>query len=273
VSEQQIDWRESLPEQLRAAPALKDVKDVPGLAQAFVDTKALVGGSIRPPGPDAAPEARKEFIERLQKAAPELVLVPQDDKALAELEDSIFTRFGKPKDAKGYEAPKDVEIPAEQLEALRAEAAAEGLTKRQFAARAKRVAEGLAVAAKASADAQAALKRELGAAYEERLGIAAAAAEKLGFPKALIAAVKGGSVDLDTYKALAAVAKGFGETRQLGDQAGGGSGRLTPSEARLQIAELRARKEYWDSGSNPALHQQLQQRMQELAKAAYPEEG
>lgn len=261
------DW----PAELRSAPALQDLKDLPGLARAFVDTKALVGSSIRPPGPDAAPEARKEFVERLQKVAPELVLVPNDEKQLAEVEESIFTRFGRPKEAKGYELPKDLELPQDRLEALRSEALAEGLTRRQFAARAKRAADAVAAENKVRTDAQTVLKRELGAAYEERIGTAAAAAEKLGFPKVLVESVKAGHVDLDTYKALAAVAKGFGETRQVATQGAGGDGKLTPDEAKLQLAELRGRKEYWDASLNPTLHQQLKKRAIDLTKLAYPE--
>ena len=262
------DWRAGLPAEIAAAPALKDVKDVAGLAQAFVDTKALVGASIHPPGPDAGPEARKEFVAKLQAAAPELVLFPEDPAALAEVEASIWARLGKPKEAKEYAAPKDVELPEAALDALRAEAAEEGLTRRQFEARAKRVAGQVATAQHAQAEAQAALKRELGVAYDERIGAAASAAERLGFPPALVTALKAGQVDLATYKALAAVAKGFGEGRQVADQ-GAGGGRVTPAEALLQAAEIRARKGYWDS-ADPT-HAGLLQKHLDLMKQAYPE--
>ncbi len=265
------DWRASLPEALRAAPALKDVRDVGSLAQAFVDTKALVGSSIRPPGPDASPEARKEFIEKLTKHAPELVLIPEDEKARAEVEASIWARLGKPKEAKEYALPKDVDLPEQHLAALRAEAAEEGLTKRQFEARAKRVASALGEVAKADNEARTALKRELGAAYDERTATVAATVEKLGFPEQLVKAVRAGAVDLPTFKALAAVAKGFGEQREVATQGPGAGGKLTPAEAKAQRAEIRGRKEFWDRSINPALADQLRAKDLELAALEYAE--
>jgi len=45
--------------ELRDDPSLKDINDVATLAKTYKDTKAFVGSSIRPPGPDASPEAKK----------------------------------------------------------------------------------------------------------------------------------------------------------------------------------------------------------------------
>jgi hypothetical protein len=265
------DWRAALPEDLRGEPMFKDIPDVPTLAKVARDSKAALGGAIRPPGPDASPEARKEFVEKLQKHAPEVVFIPEDEKARGEVEASIWARLGKPKDAKEYALPKDVEMPEQHLAALRAEAAEEGLTRRQFEARAKRVAAALGEAVKADGETRAALKRELGAAFDERIGTVAATLEKLGFPEGQLKAVKAGLVDVATFKALAAVAKGFGEQREVAGQGGGSSGTLTPTEAKLQLAELRGRKEYWDRSANPLLHAQLVEKALELTRLAHPE--
>jgi hypothetical protein len=263
------DWRSTLPEDLRGEAMFKDIPDVPTLAKVARDSKAALGGSIRPPGPEAGPEARKEFIAKLQKHAPELVLVPEDDKARAEVEESILGRFGVSKDAQRYAAPKDVEIPEQHLAALRAEAVEEGWTKRTFEARAKRVAAALDQATKAQAETRAALKRELGAAYDERIDAVAASVAKLGFPEELVKAVRAGTVDLGTFKALSAVAKGFGEAREVAGQGAGASGRLTPAEAKLQRAELRARKEFWDRSVNPGLTDQLRKKDLDLAELEF----
>jgi hypothetical protein len=59
------DWRASLPEDLRGEGALKDFTDVPSLAKAFVDTKRMVGGSIRLPPKGARPEAWDEVYSKL----------------------------------------------------------------------------------------------------------------------------------------------------------------------------------------------------------------
>lgn len=265
------DWRASLPEDLRGEAMFKDIPDVATLAKVARDSKAALGGSIRPPGPDAGPEARKDFVAKLQKHAPELVLFPEDEKARAEVEDSIWARLGKPKEAKEYALPKDVELSDEHLAQLRAEAAEEGLTKRQFEARAKRIATALGEVSKAEGETRAALKRELGGAYDERIATVATTVEKLGFPEQLVKAVRAGAVDLPTFKALAAVAKGFGEQREVAGQGGGGGGKLTPGEAKAQRAEIRGRKEFWDRSINPALADQLRAKDLELAKIEFAE--
>lgn len=261
------DWKTTLPEELRTAPALKDVKDVAALAKRFVDTQAFVGASIRPPGPDAKPEDRLEFVTKLREKVPELVLLADGDDEAAKLgRDAAWQRLGRPKEPKEYAAPKDVELSEEHLEALRKEAAEEGLTKAQFQARAARVATRLAEASQAEKEAATALKRELGAAFDERTADAAAIAAKLGFPQALVAALKAGTVDVPTFKAFAAVAKGFGESRQVADQGGGGGGgKLTPAEAKARRAELVSRPEYFQPKPNQMdVHRSLVAKVQEL---------
>lgn len=260
-----------VPEDLRSEPMLKDIPDVATLVKVARDSKSALGSSIRVPGPEAKPEDRKEFLSKLQKAAPELLFVPEDDKARAEVEGSIWSKLGRPADAKGYEAPKDVELPGEVLDALRVEAAEEGLTKRQFEARAKKAAEAIDKVTQARRENQAVLKRELGSAYDERIAGAAAAAEKLGFPAGLVSDIRAGHVDAKTFAALSAIAKGFGEKGELGNQGGGSNGRLTPVEAEQRMAEIRARPEYFDASMNPGLHKQLRAKMDEYAAMAYQE--
>lgn len=240
-------WRSGLPEELKTAPALKDIKDVATLAKAFVDTKALVGASLRPPGADATPEARREFIAKLQEKAPELVLIPDGDDETSKLaRDAAWARLGRPKEAKDYAAPADAELPEEVLEALRKEALEEGLTKSQFAARAKRAAEAIVTSAHARKEATSALKRELGAAFDERTAAAAALASKLGFPAEIVSDLKAGTVAPNVFHAFDKVARGFGEERNVAGQGPGRAGKLTPSEAKAQRDEIMLRPEYFD---------------------------
>jgi hypothetical protein len=264
------DWREALPEAVRADPALKDFKDPGALATSYLETKKLVGGSLRPPGPEASPEARKEFADKLLATVPGMVYLPEDETARADVEGSIWAKLGRPKEATEYAPPKGVELPADALDALRAEAAEEGLTRKQFEARAKRAAGILEKRGKEAQEMKAALKRELGAAYDERMGQAVAVAEKVGFPPPLIQALKAGEVDLTTFTAIAAVAKGFGQSIEVGNQNGGqGGGKPTPAEAKMRMAELRGNPAYFDS-SKPE-HKYLQAKMVELAQLAFPE--
>jgi hypothetical protein len=263
------DWKAGLPEELKAEPMFKDIPDVPTLAKVARDLNTYKGASLRPPGPDASPEARKEFAEKLEKLAPGVMYLPDDEAARAEVEAQAWGKLGRPKDAKEYAPPKDLELPAAALEALRAEAAEEGLTRKQFEARAKRVAAALGKHSADAQAAQAALKKELGGAYGERIAIAAATAEKLGFPEGLVQAIKAGEVDLATFKAISAVAKGFGEKPIVGPQGGGAPGLLTPEEARLKAEEIAANPAYWDP-SKPE-HEMLKQKRLSLMKQAYPD--
>ncbi len=269
------DWRAALPEDLKAEAMFKDIPDVPTLAKVARDLKAFQGTAIRIPGQDAGPEARKEFLGKLTEKVPELVLVPEDEKARAEVEESIYQRLGKPKDAKEYslEAVKDAlkDLP-EGLklneEELRATAAGLGLTKKQFAALAKAVGTTTAGAMKAAAEADAALRKEWGSAYDERTAQARAAAAKLGVPEAEVARMP---PQLLRVFANAAKAVG-GETRQVGGQVGGAGGAMTPAEAAAQRAEIRGRKEFWDTSINAALTETLRKKDLELAELQYGKE-
>jgi hypothetical protein len=264
------DWRAALPEEQRAAAFLEGVKDLPTLVKNYGEALAYRGQSIRIPGPDAAPEARKEFVAKLTEKVPEVVLFAEgDDDAAKAAREALWHRMGKPKDAKEYAAPKDVELAPEALEALRAEAAELGLTKRQFEARAKRAAEAIGASTRAAQDAQAGLRKEWGAATDERLQAAAATALKLGDAE-LAKAVQGGQAVPALSKLLFAVSKTLGESREGASQGGnGGGGKLAPAEAEARLAEIRANAAFW----NPRHPQNasLVRQAEELTALAYPD--
>lgn len=269
-----VDWKTGLPEELRGDPSIKDVPDVPTLVKAFRDTKAMVGSSIRPPGPDAGPEARAAFREKLRAVAPELVEIPSDPAKFKEVEASIWEKLGAPKDAAGYtldgvDIPDGVQVP---LEDLRKSAAELKLTKAQFQAILKRdVAARTENATKAKA-LQQELRTEFGLAYDEKMKEAADFAEKSGAPESLRNAIKAGAVDKATVTYLLNMRKAVGgETRAVADQ--GGSTvvpKLTPAEAEARIEELMARPEYLDKRKNPAIHQEIMRKIAALEAQANP---
>lgn len=248
------DWRAALPEDLRGEAMFKDIPDVATLAKVARDAKSALGASIRIPGPDAGDEARADFRAKLLKADPDLVQIPKDPEALGKLEGELFERFGRPKDAKEYALPTGVEIQDEVLEALRKEAAEEGLTKKQFAARAKRYADGVGKATQAEKDELALLKKELGEAFDERTAAARAIAEKLGVPKEALA-----SMPARQLRVWANAAKAIGgDPRHLATQLQP-STKLTPSEQMARANEIRTRllKEKMDNSTRSALITQL----------------
>lgn len=77
------DWRESIPEELRGDPAIKNFKDVEDLARGFLETKKLIGqkGLSRP-----------------------------EDKAGEEEWDAFYKALGRPDAPEGY----DLQMPADE---------------------------------------------------------------------------------------------------------------------------------------------------------------
>ena len=88
VAETISDWRSSLPDDMREAPSLKDVPDVATLAKRFLDTKSMVGNSLRMPTDDAGQEAIEAFNQKIL-SNPALGLMKKPDtentEALAEV--------------------------------------------------------------------------------------------------------------------------------------------------------------------------------------------
>jgi hypothetical protein len=251
------DW---LAPELREQAALKDFKDPNALAKSYLETKSLVGSSIRPPGPDAGPEAHAEFAKRLAEKSPGIVYLPDDEKARAEVEAVVWDKLGRPKDIEGYIAVvEDVEV---DLPALRAQAKEEGLTKAQFAKRLEKVVGAARQAKEARQAAETELKKEWGLAYDEKVLSAKAAAMRLGVPETALA-----NIPPSQLRVWANVAKSIGgEARQVATQGANPTGALTRDEMQLQVAEMRGRKEYLNDSINPALTAQLRRKVMEYER-------
>lgn len=264
------DWRTGLPDDLKASPALKDVKDVAGLAKRFVDTQAHLGNSIRIPGENAGEPDRAEFREKLKRAAPELVHLPKDE---AQRQVALREILGVPKEPKGYEAPKDVTLPESVLEALRAEAAEEGLSPAQFASRAKRAAGAVQAQADARKQREKALSSKFGLALDDTIAKALAAAEKTGAPKMIRDALEAKDVDEGTLAYFAGLAKALGaEPREVGDHHRDGQRvTLTPSQASAEEAEILRNPALFNPGLNSQEHERLKRRLIEIQPFIHPE--
>jgi hypothetical protein len=188
------DWREELPEDLRAEPALKDIPDVVTLAKAFRDTKSMVGSSIRLPG--------------------------ADDASLAEFEAKVVERVPKLKEK------------LDQAQSLAAKVT-------EMEAKAKERSDAI------TAD-TAALKKEWGQDYSDKVTAAAIIAEKQGLG-AEAQAMRDGSAPARVVKAFAEMARRMtGPGNEVGAQGHGGAPKLTQAEAALEIARLRGDDKYWN---------------------------
>lgn len=259
------DWRAALPEAIRNDPSLSSFKDVGALAQSFIETKGLVGRSIRPPGPDAAPEAKKEFVNRLLQLEPALVYAPENDP---ESVNRLWKRLGKPEKVEEYELPEAVKEAGIEAKDLVALAVTAGLTKNQL----KQIAETMAKATleqkRLSALDRVALEQEWGAAKEERTLAAKAAALKMGLSEADVAAMTPKQM-----RAFANVAKAIGvnnnEFRRQVDGTTPADGPLDPAEAKRQMNDIRADPDFFDAYRNPGRHNDLVAKMRKLSAMAY----
>jgi hypothetical protein len=260
---------DAVPE-LRDNPSLKDFTDLPTFAKAFIETKAHVGNSLRPPGPGASEADKKDFYEKLQKHAPHLVPLVENDK---DAENVIWNRLGRPDKPEGYtaEVPQGVTV---DLEGLRAAAVEAGWTKAQFQ---KAAAKAIAYAQKTATDTEAdskALRGEWGAAFDQKLAGAADAAAKAKAPEAVVKAIREGKLPSGQLKIWAGLAEALGtETTVIGKQEGGASGgALTPAEAAAQISEIQRNPLYTDRNGG-AGREKLIARMVELQAFVTPPKG
>jgi hypothetical protein len=233
------DWREAIPPEYRDAPALKDVKDIGNLAKQFVDQSRYLGNSIRIPGEDAGEMGRKEFLAKLQKHAPELIVRPKGD------DDAEFWEMvGVPKDVAGYEVEEGVQVPEDVLAQAREFAKELGIPKSKFKQFFTRQREQAAASAKQQADGMAAdmasLNQEWGMATEARVNDVKKFAEVMALPESFRTALAEGKVGSDWLKAIHGIIQqfgGMGEGKQVAFQPGG-SIPDSPDEVRAKIRDI-----------------------------------
>jgi hypothetical protein len=264
------DWKAPLPEDLRGHAALADVKDVAGLAKRFIDTQAMVGNSIRPPGPEADAAAHTAFRDKLAKSVKgQVIYLPEDEAARAALEPTVWETLGRPKEPKEYALPEGTDLAPEALEALRAEAKEEGLTKKQFQARAQRAAKALGEQAQAVKAQKDALAAAFGDGLDDRLKEIAVVAEATGAPQQLKDAIASKAIDVHTAKYLLGMKERLGvETTEIASQGKKSVTGISVHEAQQQIDELitKAAKE-----PDPQKRMSLMRRAGELEAIVSPD--
>lgn len=263
MSEETQDWKTTLPDSIRSDPSLATFKDVGALAQSFIETKGLVGKSIRPPGPDAKPEDKKAFVDRLLALEPALVYAPDGDP---EAVNRMWKKLGKPEKPEDYEIPEAVKEAGLNPDELRALAVTGGLTKPQFNGLVDVMVKANLEQRRVVALDRLALEQEWGAAKEERTLAAQAAALKMGLNE-----VEVKSLSPKQLKAFYHVAKAVGVNQnEFRRSADGGSGdTLDPAEAKRQQDEIRVNPHFLDAYTNPVEHRRLVARMSKLSEMAY----
>ena len=236
------DWRDGLPDTLRDNPSLADVKDVGALAQRFVDTKAMVGNSMRMPTDDAGQEDITAFANKILENAT-LGLMRRPDKEDSEAMSAIYNSMGRPAEASGYEAGEGVDATA--FGAMAATAHELGLSKHQY--------EAMSLAHAKMQQAQVnemsgkrqqgldQLQGEWGGAYNEKVTRAGQLIKQLGGHEALEGAIASGAIDAQTLRLFDTIAKQVGvEGTSLAQQLDQVSQR-TPDELKQRRDEITQR--------------------------------
>ncbi len=244
------NWKDSLPEDIRASGVLENVNNVEQIAKMAIDGRKLASNAVRIPSEDASEEDHKAFRDDLMGKVPNLMIKPDVDN-----QDSInevMRSLGMPENVEGYEL-KDIPDPLkDNFDNMAKTAHSVGMTKKQLEV----ITAGIITDYQAGADAAKGeleaqkneLKTEWGAAYDTKVKTISHFAEQTGFSDELINAIEGGQLSPANMKAFDMVVTGYqGEGVEIGKQPGDVEKTMTPDEADTRLNELMGNKEhaYW----------------------------
>ena len=214
-----INFIESLPEDIRAEPSLKNFSDIGGLAKSYVHAQRLIGADKVPiPGKSATDEDW----------------------------DMIYSRLGRPSDSKGYEIKMPKAYEDAESEAFKEAAYKAGLNGTQASTITEMIdkqLEGRAEAYNETAknlrnDSEMELRKEWGNAFELKMQEANRGAEYFASEDVLEIPLADGRVLGDhpeIVRMFASLAERIKEDNVEGKAQ---SGVLTPTEANRELAEL-----------------------------------
>jgi hypothetical protein len=261
-----MEWMDNLSDDLKENKSLQDFKDLNGLAKSYVDTKAMMGNSIRMAGPDASDEDRAKIYQKVMTHMPELVLKPNPDSAEQSAE--YYAMLGVPADAGGYNTD-DIKLSDEILNELKTLAHGVNMSKSQFKVYANKMAEMQGSTIQNQEDARvrmgAELKTEWGMAFEDRYAVVEKhLAENPGL----------GVIEDMTpaqIKSHYEVSRSLNGVKQMRQQPVPET-HMSPSEAQAQMAEIDSNPLRFSTNPADRFEQQkLTKRRIELAKQATPE--
>jgi hypothetical protein len=259
-----MSWKDSLPPELKEAPALKDVADVNSLAKQFVDQQSFLGTSLRIPGKDASDKDRQEFNTKLREKVPGLIPAPNfdDENSVKEFNKTI----GVPDDPKGYKVPEKYKD-FDDLSDVTAYAHEAGMTQRQFEKFVSKLADKVMTGrddAKAKlSEEHKELQKEWGSAFEDKKKNIEVFLKSNDAPEDLVEAFSTDSLPKSTMMWLDSLVTQIGGEHNQ-DRGDGSPGKLTPAQAQSAIDEILGNRDhaYWNKEA-PG-HESAKKRMLEL---------
>jgi hypothetical protein len=231
VSAAPVGFLDSLPEDLRMEPSLRNFTDPASLAKSYVHAQRMIGADKIPlPGKTATDE----------------------DWA------NVWSKLGRPQAPSEYQVQFENPVFAEnELESFKKSAFDAGLNNRQVERMAKFLEETVSganssrseMAEKAVYDAEQELRQEFGQAFEQRMALAYNAAKQLLGDADMLDEVQLADGRMlgdhpQVVRMFAKLAEQIGEDKLLGETS---ELIMTPQEANMRIAEMTRRDSpYWD---------------------------
>ena len=229
---------EQIDEQYRADPSIQDFNNLNDLVKSTIETKAMVGNSVRRPGPDAGPEAYEAYLNKLINNDPTLMLKP--DFAEKEQSHEFFRTIGLPEESAKYENPEGMKLPEDVEAEMRsllydAEIPQAAYTKimQAFSDRQQQTVE---MNTELHDSDMAQLKGKWGQALDDRTSAARRMNEEF-YPGREFDRLNGTELE-----ALYSISKSMtGKSAHAAGDAGGIPGQITPDEAKNQAEEIMVR--------------------------------
>ena len=255
-----VDWRASLPEDVRADPSLTDIKDVDNLAKSYINGQKLIGKNR--------------------------IALP-DDKATDEEWSSFYSSIGRPEKSGAYQFGERPALPEglEYDEAFESNFRDLSYKAGLSSAQAKAIYDGYHdyISKKSELEGKnqttqtdewvTSLKKEFGKAYDERIDLATRAVHAYGddgLKKWLDDTGMGNNPMF--VKLFAKIGEGVAEGRS--DTASARAFTMTPDQAKQEIARYNRDGEFmkaYSSGDHTG-HQAALDKMNSLYKLAFPDE-
>ena len=259
------DWRESIPEDLRAAPALKDVADVGSLAKQFVDLQAHMGNTMSMPKDDWTDTEYSDWAGKvIERSNGRVILRP--DLTSDDQSEQFFRSLGKPETADGYDIPEGVDlsgIPTEQLNAIKNRMHEANITKDQWNRIAKDLADDTASAAETAAAELTKnldrLKLKWGQNTEAKKQELADRLLQQNCPSCLVDDLKANRLTPEMTLFMESMVNQIGgERKTVGDDPAGTGQIRTPADIDAEIARLDERRRAIGHSDNRADRQEVQ---------------
>lgn len=250
--------------------SLEAFKTPQDLAKSYIETKSMVGNSIRVPGKDAGEDDTKAFYDKIVEKAPNLMLKPDLDNK--EQSDEFYNMAGRPTESGKYEAvaPEGFEVNGDRDKLLKDIAFEAGLSGKQFKGVMEKVYAEDFKAQQIAQDEYVknsdALKIEWGSAYDEKINTAMDLSNKF-FGEIF----KKETIPADFARGLDKLSSQFSK-EDLNSAKPEQKVVVTPAEASQAIAEIYANPKHPYFNQMDILNESAQKRMVELQRYANPEQ-